>query len=676
MTVSEQFARVIVDVPGLPELDYKVPAEQLLAVGDIVMVPVGRQQKAGIVTGLRPWTDIENKRLRSVSAVRFGISPLSSEWLSLTRFASHYYCRTWGEVAIPALPTFFRKKPGVRYQSSLEKIRTLPAPEKNPAPAPALDLNPEQKDAIAAILTAKGFQTWLLFGVTGSGKTEIYLQVMRRVLEQSPQNQVLLLVPEINLTPQLEERVRSHFADESVVVLNSDLPDAQRARSWLAVHEGRARILVGTRMAALASFRQLALIVVDEEHDLSYKGGDGARYSARDLSVKRAQSLGIPVILGSATPSLESWSRARSGSYRLLTLSHKAVSKAEPPRLRLVDTRTLKKGEVLSEEVKEAIGATLQKHEQVLVYINRRGFSPVLMCPSCGWKSACPHCSAFMVFHKDTRSLVCHHCGYTQRVPARCPGCGAADILPVGIGTQRIEEEIGKLWPDARRLRIDRDNFKTKRSTDKAFQDVHEGKVDILIGTQMIAKGHDFKKVSLVVILNIDSQLISTDVRARERAFATMMQVSGRAGRAGLKSEVLVETAFPDDEIFTFLAHQDYQGFADQMLKIRKRDGAPPFVYQALLTSEQKELPQALELLRHAVETGLEIQSKLPDGGGVAIYDPVPMTIVKVANRNRAQLLIEGRTHRELLQFLRAWVQVIGPCSGGALTLEVDPQRY
>ena len=676
MEPEDLYARVITDVPLLSALDYRVPPDMLLAVGDIVIVPVGNRKKAGVVIELRPWTEIEKGRLKSVSKVKLGIPPLPAEWLRLTKFASLYYCRSWGEVALPAIPAFFRKSPGVRYQTSLEKVRELPSASGKNSAFPALQLNDEQQDAVARISSSKGFSPFLLFGVTGSGKTEVYLRVMQKVLAQDPQNQVLLLVPEINLTPQLEERVASHFPGEIVVTLNSELSERERARSWLAAHEGRSRILVGTRMAAFASFRQLALIVVDEEHDLSYKAGDGSRYSARDLSVKRAHDLQIPVILGSASPSLESWAAARQGRYCLLELHRRAVSHAEPPELELVDVRSRKKEEILSSEVREAMDETLGRHEQALVFINRRGFSPVLMCPACGWKSECPNCSAFMVYHKDSRSLVCHHCGHVERIPERCPSCGAADILPVGLGTQRIEEEIGRLWPNARILRIDRDNFKTKRATDAAFREVHEGKIDILIGTQMIAKGHDFQHVSLVVILNIDSQLVSTDIRSRERAFATMLQVSGRAGRSGLKSRVLVETSFPSDVIFSYLARQDYAGFADFQLRMRKRDGAPPFVFQALLTAEHRELEPALETIRLAVEKGLEIQSRLPGGGGVAIYDPVPMTLVRVANKNRAQLLVEGESHKNLLSFLKEWLPAIEPLPGVGLSLEVDPQRF
>lgn len=673
MAGADQFAQVITDVAGLPPLDYIVPEDELVAVGDRVIVPVGAQKTAGIVVSMKEWPGIEKKRLRSLSRLLDGIPPLSAEWLAFTRFAAGYYCRSWGEVALPAIPAFFRRKPGVRHENSLAKLRELPQPAEPAEPQPPLSLNADQQAAVDRITEAGGFSPWLLFGVTGSGKTEVYLQAMARVLERDPQAQVLMLVPEINLTPQLEARVRSHFPGEAVVTMNSDLAPSARARSWLAVHEGRARILVGTRMAVFASFRHLALIIVDEEHDLSYKSGDGSRYSARDLSVKRAHDLGIPVILGSATPSLESWALARRGKYRMLELRHRAVASASVPSLELI-APSADRNEHIAPRAGEAISEALERGEQALVFLNRRGYSPVLACPSCGWVSQCPNCSTGMVFHKDIHRLVCHHCGLSRPVPERCPDCGAADILPVGAGTQRIEEEIARKWPEAKLLRIDRDNFKTKRATEKAFRDVHEGKVDILLGTQMIAKGHDFRNVSLVVALNSDAQLVSTDVRAKERLFATLLQVSGRAGRAGRESRMVLETRYPNDPLFGYLERQDFRGYADAQLEERRDAGAPPFVFQAMFTADHEDLEQAMACLRQVLEAGLSLLDRRFPEAVISIYDPVPMAVVKVANRNRAQLLIESPSRKQLHEFLRALELPKFP--GGNITLEIDPLRF
>ncbi len=674
MAGPEQYAQVIVDAPSLGPLDYVVPEDELVAVGDRVIVPVQSQKKPGIVVAVRDWTQIENRRLRKLSRLLDGVPPLSSDWLAFTRFAADYYCRAWGEVALPALPTFFRKKPGVRHAASLAKLRELPgakAPEDRRSVP--VKLNAEQQAVVDFMTAGEGFKPALLFGVTGSGKTEVYLQIMARVLERDPEAQILLLVPEINLTPQLEARVRSHFPGENVVTLNSDLSPAGRARSWLAVHEGRARILVGTRMAVFASFKHLALVIVDEEHDLSYKAGDGCRYSARDLAVKRAHDLKVPVLLGSATPSLESWAQARRGRYKLLELTHRAVASSSVPELELV-APCRNRSEQIAPRADEAITEALEKGEQVLVFLNRRGYSPVLSCPACGWISNCPNCSTRMVFHKDIHRLICHHCGLSRPVPERCPECGAADILPVGAGTQRVEEEIQKKWPAARVLRIDRDNFRTKGSTDKAFCDVHEGKVDILLGTQMIAKGHDFQNVSLVVILDSDGQLVSTDIRAKERLFATLLQVAGRAGRASKGSRVMVETRYPGDELFSYLKRQDYAGFANALLTERKEAFAPPFVSQAMFTAEHEDLNQAMACLRLVMEEGVKLLEAGFSEAGVAIYDPVPMAVVKVANKNRAQLLIECPSRKALHDFLRALPLPRFP--GGSLTLEIDPLRF
>ena len=628
--MPDLYAQVIVDVPALQALDYRVPDNMCLAVGDIVRVPVGSRSVAGIVIGLREWTGIAKGRLKAVSTVQGDTLPLSEKWLQFTQFAAQYYCRGWGETALSGIPVFFRKKHGVRHAASLEKIRSLPE-EKAKAPLPLVSLNPQQEQAVRAVACCDTFVPWLLYGVTGSGKTEVYLRIISEILGKYPQGQVLLLVPEINLTPQLESRVRSFFPQETVVTLNSDHSAVARARSWLAVHEGRARVLVGTRMAIFSSFRDLRLIVVDEEHDLSYKAGDGCRYSARDLAVKRAQTLGIPVLLGSATPSLETWQKARDGKYRLLRLDKRAVPGAAVPQLELVDLRRSPSCAMLSPRTREAIEATITRGEQVLVFLNRRGYSPVLQCPACGWVSMCDKCSAGMVYHKDIGRLVCHHCGISLLVPRRCPSCGSVDLIPLGAGTQKVEELLAGALPGARILRIDRDSASSKRAAEAAFRKVHQGEVDILLGTQMISKGHDFKKVSLVVVLNTDARLVSTDIRAKERLFATLVQVAGRAGRAGLQGRVIVETRYPEDDLFTYLQGMDYEGFANALLQERRLAGAPPFVHQAVFYAEHESLDQALAVLAKIGDSGRALlESHFPDEQ-IAIYDPVPMPIVRKA---------------------------------------------
>ena len=669
--MSALYAQVIVDVPALQALDYRVPEDMCLAVGDIVRVPVGTRSVAGIVIGLKEWTGIARNRLKAIQVVQGDTVPLPGEWIEFTWFASSYYCRGWGEVALAGIPAFFRKKPGARHSASLEKIRQLPAWEQLDSKTEVL-LNPEQRKAVHAVIGCQAFVPWVLFGITGSGKTEVYLRIISHILERHTEGQVLLLVPEINLTPQLEQRVRSFFPRETVVTLNSDHTPVARARSWLAAHEGRARVMVGTRMAIFTSFRNLKLIIVDEEHDLSYKAGDGCRYSARDLAVKRAQLLGIPVMLGSATPSLETWERVKSGKYQLLRLDHRAVPGACPPVLELADLRQEPRP-ILSARSRAAMAAALNKGEQVLVFLNRRGYSPILHCPACGWVSMCQKCSAGMVFHKDIFRLVCHHCGTSLLVPQRCPECGAVDLLPLGAGTQKIEEMLAEEFPEARILRIDRDSASTKKAAEAAFQKVHKGKVDILLGTQMISKGHDFKRVSLVVVLNTDTQLVSTDIRAKERLFATLVQVAGRAGRAGQPGKIIVETRFPEDDIFKYLKVMDYSGFADAMLKERRLSAAPPFVHQAVFYAEHEDLNQALAALGLVAASGQRLLEERFQSEGIAIYDPVPMPIVRVAGKNRAQLLIESDSRKAFSHFLHSLELPEFP--GGSITLEVDPPR-
>ncbi|HTH73513.1 MAG TPA: primosomal protein N', partial [Trinickia sp.] len=540
-------------------------------------------------------------------------------------------------------------------------------------------LTDEQTQAVEAIAESKGFAPFLLHGVTGSGKTEVYLSALEALLGSRPDAQALVLVPEINLTPQFEAAFRARFAalsgDESIVTMHSAMADGERARSWLAAHTGRARIVLGTRLAVLASLPELALIVVDEEHEPAYKQQEGLRYSARDLAIWRAKQRGIPVVLGSATPSLESWWQAEQGRYRRLSLSRRAVAEAVLPTVKLIDLeeeRRRGRGSVdgISGPLAAALKARLERGEQSLVFLNRRGYAPVLACDACGWLAGCPRCSAYVVLHKGEHALRCHHCGWEARVPRACPDCGNIDIAPLGRGTQRVEETLASLVPGARVLRIDADSTRRKGSAQALFSNVHAGEVDILVGTQMIAKGHDFRRVSLVGVLNADTALFSHDFRAGERLFAQLMQVSGRAGRAGLPGEVLVQTRYPRHALYHALARHDYVGFANATLAERRDAQLPPFVYQALLRAEARTLEAALAFLAQAGAALAEI----PAAERVTVYDAVPMTIVKVANVHRAQLLVESASRASLLATLRAWQPALRMLKGVLRwSVEVDP---
>ena len=540
-------------------------------------------------------------------------------------------------------------------------------------------LTDEQAQAVASIAAAQGFSPFLLHGVTGSGKTEIYLRSLEALFAARPNAQALVLVPEINLTPQFEAAFRGRFAsldgDESIVTLHSAMADGERVRSWLAAHTGRARIVLGTRLAVLASLPALALIVVDEEHEPAYKQQEGLRYSARDLAIWRAKQRGVPVVLGSATPSLESWWQAEQGRYRRLSLARRAVADAALPTVKLIDLeeeRRRGRGSVdgISGPLVAALKARLERGEQSLVFLNRRGYAPALACDACGWVAGCPRCSAYVVLHKREHALRCHHCGWEARVPRGCPECGNVDIAPLGRGTQRVEETLAALVPGARVLRIDADSTRRKGSAQTLFSNVHAGEVDILVGTQMIAKGHDFRRVSLVGVLNADSALFSHDFRAGERLFAQLMQVSGRAGRAQLPGEVLVQTRYPRHALYHALARHDYIGFAKSTLAERRDAQLPPFVYQALLRAEARTLEAALAFLGRA---GAAL-AQLSAAERVTVYDAVPMTIVKVANVHRAQLLLESASRASLLATLRAWQPALRTLKGVLRwSVEVDP---
>ncbi|MCU0765358.1 MAG: primosomal protein N', partial [Burkholderiaceae bacterium] len=594
-------------------------------------------------------------------------------WLAFTRFAADYYQHPWGQVAVAALPPLLRTPPGPRWTWSLKRLRGagMSAAGAEVASAAALEPNAEQQQAVDAISSQRGFAAMLLHGVTGSGKTEVYLTAVERLLAVDPQAQALLLVPEIGLTPQLQARLRARFAGGEIACLHSGLPAAERSAAWLAAHEGRARIVLGTRLAVFASMPRLRLVVVDEEHDSSYKAGDGVRYSARDLAVKRAQMRDAPVVLGSATPALESWSLAVQGRYRLLGLPRRATEAAQP-QVELIDQRHHKSVDGLSEPLRAALAQTVARGEQALVFINRRGYAPVVACAACGWLSACPKCAVFAAFHKADGALHCHHCGWRCRVPRACPSCGNLDLDAVGHGTQRLEEALSAALPGARILRIDRDSTRRRGAADAALAAVHAGATDVLVGTQMVAKGHDFQRVSLVGIVNADAQLVSHDFRAAERLFATIVQVAGRAGRSGLPSRLLVQTRYPEHPLFAALRRFDYEGFARSQLAEREQAGMPPFVPQALLTAQARTLETALAFLGRARALGRAMR------GPATLYDPVPMPLARLAGVFRAQMLVEAPRRGLLQAFLRDWLAQLrdgGTAPGPRVhwQIEVDP---
>jgi len=503
----------------------------------------------------------------------------------------------------------------------------------------------------------------------------VYLHAAERILKQAAEQalpaQILILVPEINLTPQLEQNVRTRFPHVIVATLHSQLAEGERTQQWLLAHQGQAAIVLGTRLAVLASLPHLKFIVIDEEHDPSYKQQEGLRYSARDLAIWRAHQLNIPIVLGSATPSIESWQAAAVGRYKKLELKQRAASNAVLPKVGVIVMERNKAQQGLTAPLIAAIRSRLEKGEQSLLFLNRRGYAPVIHCDACGWISQCRRCTAFMVFHKPDRRLRCHHCSAEQRIPSACPTCGNTDLQPLGRGTQRVEEQLQELFPHARILRIDADSTRKKGSAQAAFDAVHRGDVDILLGTQMVAKGHDFQRLTLVGVINPDTALFSQDYRAGERLFAQLMQVAGRAGRAaktesGNESVVLIQTRYPTHPLYQAVLKHDYPGFALATLADRQSAGLPPFAYQALLRAEAKELKLAIEFLENA--------KNLLEHEQISFNDPVPLTVMRVAGLERAQLLLESQSRAQLQGFLKTWMQSLRALKSRVRwTLEVDP---
>jgi primosomal protein N' (replication factor Y) len=720
--------RVALDVPLSTLFDYVVSEDMQLEIGQRVVVPFGRKQVLGLAMEWAASSELAAERIKAVTQVLDDVPPLPQELLTLLQFCSDYYHYPLGMTALPALPTRLRALEPVALKQALDytlsaagralDMATLPkrrvvqqrilqalhqAPlsgaqlrSLSPSAPAALKslieagwveacvpqprtthifndahaLTDEQQRAMDAVAQQQGYGCFLLHGITGSGKTEVYVHLMHEMLQRS--GQVLLLVPEINLTPQLENYFRSRFPDVELVSLHSGLADGARAQNWLKAQSGEARIVLGTRLAVFTPLPKLSLILVDEEHDSSFKQQDGLRYSARDVAIFRANQRGVPIVLGSATPSLESWFNAQSGRYKLLKLTQRAVQPATLPTVRCFDITKLPLQEGLSEPLLTAIEARLQRKEQSLIFINRRGYAPVLMCSACGWLSECKHCAGKLVLHLKDRTLRCHHCGAQQRVPHACPTCGDADLKPVGIGTQRLEEALQSRFPQARILRVDRDSTRNKGAWSAMRKLIHEGEADILVGTQMLAKGHDFPNVTLVGVISPDGALYSADFRASEKLFAQLTQVGGRAGRADKAGEVIVQTAFPNHPLFQALRAHDYELWAQTLLAERQMAGFPPFVYQVLLSAEGKQLGEVNAFLQQARNAGKDLQ--MP----VDVYGVVPAAMPKRANHHRAQLLVQSDKRKSLQEFLRAWKPSLDALPAQKLrwSLDIDPMEF
>jgi len=659
--------RVALDIP-LPRLfDYATPDALPEDVGRCVRVPFGSGEKIGVVVAVADHSDQAPAKLKQAVEILRELPVLPPDWLALTDFCSRYYQHPLGEVMTLALPPHLRRGKLPARRRAKTGDSELPAPV-----LPAL--HPEQVAAVATIAAAfGGYAAFLLHGITGSGKTEVYLRLIEQTLAQG--RQALMLVPEIALTPQLEGRVAQRFPQARVVSAHSAMPDAARARGFLDALEGRADILLGTRLAVFAPLPRLGLIVVDEEHDASFKQQEGLRYSARDVAVWRAHQRGVPIVLGSATPSLETFHHARlgGGRYRLLELTQRAVAIA-PPTVRCIDTRREKLQDGMSAALLAAIAIRLERGEQSLIFLNRRGYAPVLVCPACGWVSRCRRCAANLVVHLADKRLRCHHCGCEETIPGQCPGCGNVDIHPFGRGTQRLEETLAARFPAARILRVDRDSASTPAKWQAILETIHGGGADLLIGTQMLAKGHDFPMLTLVGVVGADAALFAADFRAPERLFSQLMQVGGRSGRAALPGEVLIQTEYPAHPLYQALEKHDFARFAASQLAERRAAGFPPYTFQVLLRAEAKQLEASLAFLKAAAA---EARPLLP--GGVSLYDPVPMRMYRVMALERAQLLAESASRPALQGFLAAWVEQLYKLKAPRdlrWHLDVDPLEF
>ena len=728
MSAALRIFQVAVPTPLYRAFDYL--ANVALVPGTRVRVPFGRREMIGIVLGEVAQSELPASRLKRITQPLDASAILPPPILSLLRWAADYYHHPLGEVIHTALPVRLRqghapvvsgvkvwsltsegrtvdpqtlkRAPAQRHvlealaaavegldaeQLALISSRAAPAlkalcvkgwvssHQRNPQPVfngdrqLAPELNADQKLSVAAIAAGlDGFHPFLLHGVTGSGKTEVYLSVIGQVLAQG--KQALVLVPEISLTPQLVGRFERRFG-VPIAVLHSGLNEQERLTAWLRASDGTALIVLGTRSAVFTPLKHPGAIVVDEEHDASYKQQDGFRYSARDVAVMRAAREKIPIILGSATPSLESLKNAQQGAYALIELPERTGS-AVMPQVRLLDMRRLKPSEGLSMPLREALAARLEKGEQSILFLNRRGFSPVWMCFDCGWVVPCKRCDAQLTMHHKRQKLLCHHCGAEQEVAQRCPSCQGENMHPLGEGTERVEGALQKFFPQARIERIDRDSTARRGALEEKLRRVHDGEADFLVGTQMLSKGHDFPNVTLVGILNADQGLYGTDFRSGERLFQLIMQVSGRAGRADKPGEVLIQTWHPDHPLFDALQRHDFQGFAGFALNERRETDYPPYSHLALLRAESPVSDAALKFLHAARALALP----LSPGKDVQLLAPVPAPMERRAGRYRAQLLVQSAQRVPLHEFLSRWVAQLAEAKFAKKTrwsLDVDP---
>ena len=655
---------VVIDTPLYQTFDYLPPVDvpcDNIQLGSRLLVPfgIGNHKKVAFLVGITDHSDFAINKLKRVDKIIDSHSLLSAHDLTLLRWVSRYYHHPLGEVISIAFPSGLRKGKAAVITTQKYEIDTE---LKNIA----LSSNPAQQTAIDTVCVNLGkFGVFLLEGVTGSGKTEVYLQIIHTVLQRG--QQVLVLVPEISLTPQLEARFKHRFA-VNIAVSHSKLTDNQRQAAWLQAQQGTCAILLGTRSALFTPFVNLGLIVLDEEHDASFKQHEGLRFSARDTAIVRGKLLNIPVLLGSATPSLESLHNVAKQRYQLLHLPERAGSSVEPV-LQLLDIRNKKMREGLSEALLVEIRKTLAKNEQVLLFLNRRGFAPTLICHGCGWVARCQHCEANLVIHVDEALLRCHHCSTEYRLSEHCPDCQTGELTPLGLGTERVEKVLSKVFPDKVILRLDRDSTRRKGVLEDYLEQINQGKVDIILGTQMLAKGHHFPNVTLVAILNVDSGLFSIDFHAAEKLAQMIVQVSGRAGRAEKTGTVIMQTRQPEHPLLTTLIKHGYKSFANSALAERQAAQLPPFSYQALLSAQARDEQLAQSFLQAVTDLAAPYLNNT-----VHLLGPVPAPMAKRASFYRYQLLMQSPQRADLQALLDKLIPELAKLKFKVRwSLDVDP---
>jgi primosomal protein N' (replication factor Y) len=731
---SDPILQIALPGPLRALYDYLPPEDSPLCptLGSRFHIPFGRTNRIGVLVAIKAKSDLPPERLKRALKQLDQDPLLSRSDLRLLQWAANYYQHPLGDVLFHALPLTLRKqasrsgtiqnglrltalghgvKPATltravkqrlllevlsqnpdgvdrsiltrRYEISTAVIRTLVdkdwienchvtqtfAPDK--PNEHQVKLNPHQSEAVETVQRHLGaFHPFLLHGVTGSGKTEVYLRLIETVTAQG--QQAMLLVPEIGLTPQMLQRFQQNLG-AGVTVLHSALADGERESVWQALRCGERPLLIGTRSAVFTPMPRLGLIIIDEEHDLSYKQQEGFRYSARDLALVRGQQIGCPVVLGSATPSLESLRNAHEGRYTRLSLPLR-VGNARMPPLLLLDIRSVHLDGGLSPALIKQLHQTLEAGEQALLFLNRRGYAPMLTCHACGWLTDCPRCDARMTHHRQLRLLWCHHCGHQRREPDHCPSCGSPDLRPVGQGTERVEASLQRLFPDTPLARIDRDSTRRKGALEKLLLRIRAGEFPLLLGTQMLAKGHHFPAVTLVAILDVDQGLFGADFRAAERMAQLILQVAGRAGRAERPGKVFIQTRHPDHPLMQLLTHQGYEAFAAEALDERRAAAFPPYTHQVLLRAESTKANEPARFLDQAAELGRELNVN----GSIEFWGPVPAPMARKAGKTRAHLLIQSSQRQVLQQWLGDWVSAISQMPAARRvrwSVDVDPQE-